>query len=41
LVNNHPSSGDPRAIPLGAHDVIQLNIGTPEPFHAYTFPNGL
>jgi hypothetical protein len=41
LVNNHPVSGDPRAIPLGAHDVIQLNIGTPEPFHAYTFPNGL
>jgi hypothetical protein len=41
LVNNHPVSGDPRAIPLGAHDVVQLNIGTPEPFHAYTFPNGL
>jgi hypothetical protein len=41
LVNNHPVSGDPRAIPLGAHDVIQLNVGTPEPFHAYTFPNGL
>jgi hypothetical protein len=41
LVNNHPVSGDPRAIPLGAHDVIQLNIGTPEPFHAYTLPNGL
>ena len=40
-VNNHPVSGDPRAIPLGAHDVIQLNVGTPEPFHGYTFPNGL
>jgi hypothetical protein len=41
LVNNHPVSGDPRAIPLDAHDVIQLNVGNPEPFHAYTFPNGL
>jgi hypothetical protein len=41
LVNNHPVGGDPRAIPLGAHDVIQLNIGAPAPFHAYTFPNGL
>lgn len=40
LVNNHPAGGDPRAIPLGAHDVIQLNVDTAEPFHPYTFPNG-
>ena len=40
LVNNNPVGGDPREIALGPHDVIQLNIGTPEPFHAYTFPNG-
>jgi hypothetical protein len=41
LVNNHPVGGDPRAIPLAAHDVIQLNVDTPEPFHPYNFPNGL
>jgi hypothetical protein len=41
LVNNHPVGGDPRVIPLGAHDVIQLNVGSPEPFHAYAFPNGV
>ena len=40
LVNNHPVGGDPRAIPLAAHDVIQLNVDTAEPFHPYTFPNG-
>jgi hypothetical protein len=41
LVDNHPVGGDPRAVPLGAHNVIQLNIGAPEPFHTYTFPNGV
>jgi hypothetical protein len=41
LVNNHPVGGDPRVIPLGAYDVIQLNVGSPEPFHAYAFPNGV
>jgi hypothetical protein len=41
LVNNHPVGGDPRAIPLAAHDVIQLNVDTPEPFHPYSFPNGV
>jgi hypothetical protein len=40
FVNNHPAGADPRAIPLAAHDVIQLNIDTPEPFHGYSFPNG-
>lgn len=40
MVNNHPVGGDPRAIPLGAHDVIQLNVDSAEPFHPYTFPNG-
>jgi hypothetical protein len=40
LVNNHPVGGDPRAIPLGAHDVIQLDVDSAEPFHPYTFPNG-
>jgi hypothetical protein len=40
LVNNHPVGGDPRAIPLTAHDVIQLNVDTAEPFHPYNFPNG-
>jgi len=41
LVNNHPVGGDPRAVPLAAHDVIQVNVDTAEPFHPYTFPNGL
>jgi hypothetical protein len=41
VVNNHPVGGDPRAIPLAAHDVIQLNVDTAEPFHPYNFPNGL
>jgi hypothetical protein len=41
MVNDHQVGGDPRAIPLGAHDVIQLNVGTPEPFHPYSFPSGV
>ena len=40
LVNNYPVGGDPRAIPLAAHDVIQFNVDTAEPFHPYSFPNG-
>jgi len=33
-------AGDPRSIPLGAHTVIQLNVGTDVPFRSYTFaPN--
>ncbi|HKF16650.1 MAG TPA: hypothetical protein VKF14_05585 [Candidatus Dormibacteraeota bacterium] len=32
--------GDPRTIPLGAHTVIQLDVGTDVPFRPYTFaPN--
>jgi hypothetical protein len=41
LVNNHPVGGDPRAVPLAARDVIQLNVDTAEPFHTYNFPNGV
>jgi hypothetical protein len=41
LVDNHPVGGDPRAVLLAAHDVIQLNVDTAEPFHPYNFPNGL
>ena len=29
-----------RAIALAAHDVIQFNVDTAEPFHPYSFPNG-
>ena len=33
-------AGDPRSIPLSAHTVIQLNVGTDVPFRPYTFaPN--
>lgn len=39
-VDNHPFSGDPRAVPLTAHEVIQVNVDSPEPFHPYTFPKG-
>jgi hypothetical protein len=34
-------SGDPRRIPLTAHAVIQLDIGTPVPPRPFTFPAGL
>jgi hypothetical protein len=40
-VNGQPYTGDPRAIPLTAHALIQLDVGTvvsPQPF---TFPAGL
>ncbi|HEX3539421.1 MAG TPA: hypothetical protein VHT75_03170 [Acidimicrobiales bacterium] len=41
-VNGKVYSGDPRAIPLNAHDVIQLDVGTPTPAPiAVSFPNGL
>ena len=41
-VNGKIYSGDPRAIPLNAHDVIQLDVGSPAPGPvAVTFPNGL
>jgi hypothetical protein len=34
-------SGDPRSVPLNAHDVIQLDVGSVVPFQSYTFPAGL
>jgi hypothetical protein len=40
-VGGRPFTGDPQSIPLGAHTVIQLDVGTvvaPQPF---TFPDGL
>lgn len=41
-VNGSPYTGDPRSIPLDAHNVIQLDVGStlpaPQPF---TFPAGL
>ena len=41
-VNGQPFTGDPGSIPLDAHDVIQLDVGTPpEPPQPYTFPAGL
>jgi hypothetical protein len=33
--------GDPREIPIGAHDVIQLTVGRVMPFHPYVFAPGL
>jgi hypothetical protein len=40
-VNNQPYTGNPRDIPLDAHNVIQLSVGTVVPFQPYTFLNGL
>jgi hypothetical protein len=37
-VNGQPYTGDPRQIPLTAHAVIQLNVGTGVPPKPYTFP---
>ncbi|HWE70521.1 MAG TPA: hypothetical protein VG205_09170 [Acidimicrobiales bacterium] len=41
-VNGTPFTGSPRDIPLNAHNVIQLDVGstTPAP-QPYTFPSGL
>jgi len=41
FVNAHQVAGDPRDIPLGPHDVIQLDVGSVVPFHPYAFTNGL
>ena len=41
LVNGVVVAGDPREIPLTAHDVIQLDVGAVVPFQAYRFPAGL
>ena len=40
LVNGSQYSGDPRAVPLSSHAVIQLNVGTNVPFQHYVFPAG-
>jgi hypothetical protein len=41
-VNGKPYTGNPRDIPLTAHNVIQLDLGTPVvPFSNYTFAQGL
>jgi hypothetical protein len=41
VVNGKTFGGDPRSVPLAAHNVIQLNVGTVVPFKNYTFANGL
>ena len=41
FVNGHQVAGDPRDVPLGQHDVIQLDVGSVVPFQPYTFTNGL
>jgi hypothetical protein len=41
LVNGVRVGGNPRDIPLGAHDVIQLAVGRVLPFHPYQFAPGL
>lgn len=40
LVNGSQYSGDPRAVPLSSHAVIQLNVGANVPFQHYVFPAG-
>jgi methionine aminopeptidase len=41
LVNGIVVGGNPRDISLGAHDVIQLDVGAVVPFRPYVFPAGL
>jgi hypothetical protein len=42
FVNGKQVNGDPRTIPLDAHDLIQLDVGGPVvPPQPYTFPAGL
>ncbi len=41
-VNGKQYKGDPRSIPLNAHALIQLNVGSPSvPPKSFTFPKGL
>jgi hypothetical protein len=40
FLNGKPYTGDPRNIPLTAHNVIQLDLGTVVPFSNFTFPQG-
>ena len=39
--NGQLYTGDPRAIPLGAHVMIQLNVGKNVAPRSYSFPSGL
>jgi hypothetical protein len=41
LVDGRVVGGDPRDIPLDAHSVIQLDVGSVVPFRPFTFPAGL
>jgi hypothetical protein len=42
FLNGTRYSGDPRSIPLDAHNIIQLDVGEPVVApHPYTFPAGL
>ncbi|MCU1665239.1 MAG: hypothetical protein JWR58_5304 [Pseudonocardia sp.] len=41
LVDGTVVGGNPRDISLGAHDVIQLDVGAIVPFRTYTFAAGL
>jgi hypothetical protein len=40
FLNGKQYTGNPRDIPLTAHNVIQLDMGTVVPFSNYTFPSG-
>jgi hypothetical protein len=40
-VNGQRFAGNPRAIPLGNHDLIQLDVGQAVPPQPFTFPPGL
>jgi hypothetical protein len=42
FVDGQPFTGDPRSIPLNAHSVIQLDVGSASPGpQSFTFPAGL
>jgi hypothetical protein len=41
LVDGRTAGGDPRAVPLTAHAVVQLDVGTVVGFSSYVFPPGL
>jgi hypothetical protein len=40
-VDGRTVTGDPRDVPLAAHSVIQLDVGSVGPFQRYAFPAGL
>lgn len=41
FLNGQKFSGNPRDLPLTAHAVLQLDVGTVVPAQPYTFPSGL